>query len=67
MYKFIKYYDIGYKDGMVMALKDNLINIDRKFKILKIKELKSKLYDLGYIDGYNIVKKLTLNIDKNIV
>ena len=67
MYKFIKYYDIGYKDGMGMALKDSLSSIDRKFKIIKIKELKSQLYDLGYIDGYNIIKKLTFNIDKNIV
>ena len=67
MYKYIKYYDMGYKEGMNMALKDSLTNTKRKFKIIKTKELKSQLYDIGYIDGYNIIKKLTFNIDKNIV
>ena len=67
MYKYIKYYDMGYKEGMNMALKDSLTNTKRKFKIIKTKELKSQLYDIGYIDGYNIMKKLTFNIDKNIV
>lgn len=67
MYKNIKYYDMGYQDGMKMAIKDNLTNTSRKFKIIKTKELKSQLYDIGYIDGYYLIKKLTLNIDKNIV
>ena len=67
MYKYIKYYDIGYKDGMSMALKDNLTDTKRKFKIIKTKELKSQLYDIGYIDGYYLIKKLSFNIDKNIV
>lgn len=67
MYNLIKYYDIGYKEGMKMALNDNLTNKKRKFKVIKTKELKSQLYDIGYIDGYKLAKKLTLNIDKNIV
>ena len=68
MYKFIKYYDIGFKEGMNMAISDNLRNKKRKFKIIKTNDIKSKLYDIGYIDGYKIThKKLTLNLDKNIV
>lgn len=67
MYKYIKYYDMGYKDGMSLAIKDSLTNTKRKFKIIKTKKLKSQLYDIGYIDGYSIIEKLTLNIEKNIV
>ena len=67
MYKYIKYYDMGYKDGMSMAIKDSLNNINRMFKKIETKELKSKLYDCGYVDGYQLIKKLTFNIDKNIV
>ncbi len=53
MYKYIKYYDFGYMDGVNMAIKDKLKNKKSKFKNIKTKDLKSKLYDLGYIDGYN--------------
>ena len=67
MYRYIKYYDMGYKDGMCLAIKDGLSNTNRKFKILKTKELKSELYDIGFIDGYNITKNLTLKVEKNIV
>ncbi len=67
MYKYIKYYDLGYKDGMSMAIRDNLTNTKRKFKIIKTNQLKSQLYDIGYIDGYYLVKKLAFNIEKNIV
>ena len=64
MYKYIKYYDIGYYDGMNMALKDKLNLKKRKFKYLDTFDIKSKLYDIGYIDGYNITyKKLTLNLE----
>jgi len=67
MYKYIKYYDMGYKDGMSLAIKDGLTNTKRKFIVIKTKKLKSQLYDLGYIDGYNTIKKISLNIKENIV
>ena len=67
MYKYIKYYDMGYKDGMSMAIKDSLTNTYRKFRIIKTDDLKSKLYDIGYLDGYSIIEKLTLKTQKNVV
>lgn len=68
MYKYIKYYDIGFKDGMNMAISDSLRNKKRYFKLIKTEDLKSKLYDIGYIDGYRItIKKIALNFKKNIV
>ena len=67
MYNYIKYYDMGYKEGMSEAIKDKLNSTKRKFKIIKTKDLKSQLYDIGYIDGYNVIKKLTLKIKENIV
>ena len=68
MYKYIKYYDIGFKEGMSMAISDTLKSKKRKFKIVETNDLKSKLYDIGYIDGYKItLKKLTFNNNKNVV
>ena len=57
MYKYIKYYDMGYYDGINSAIKDKLINRKREFKRIKDKDIKSKLYDLGYIDGYKTAHK----------
>ena len=62
MYNYIKYYDIGFKNGVIKSIKDNLTNTKRRFKIIKTNRLKSQLYNIGYIDGYYLIKKLSLNI-----
>ena len=67
MYKLSKYYDIGYKDGIKVAILDSIYRRKRKFVNINYYELKSKLYDAGYIAGYNTFKNLSLNINKNIV
>ncbi len=52
MHKYIKYYKFGYEEGIKDAYRDYLNNKRKKFKKVNKKEVISKLYDLGYIDGY---------------
>jgi hypothetical protein len=53
MKKYIRYYEIGFEDGVLDAIRDIYFFKSKKFKIDDL-EMKSKLYDSGYIDGYNI-------------
>ena len=68
MYKYIKAYQMGYNHGMIEACKDfNQMNF-KCFKKINKKYYLSKLYDIGFIDGYNkTIKNMTFNLDKNIV
>lgn len=49
MYKYIKSYELGYIEGIKDALKDK----NKIFKKINELEIMSKLYDMGYIKGYN--------------
>ncbi len=63
MFNTIKYYDNGFNVGLYLAIKDKLLNIKRKFIIIKTNSFKSKIYNTGIIDGYTITyEKLTLII-----
>ncbi len=49
MYRYIKSYELGFIEGIKDALKyENKI-----FKKINELEVMSKLYDIGYIDGFN--------------
>ena len=66
MYKYIKAYELGYNEG----IKNSLISNNKKFKKIDDKDILSKLYDIGYIDGYIKFKKYlnsSFNCKKNIV
>ena len=65
MYKYIKYYQMGFIEG----LKDSInSHKNRKFKVIDDKEVKSKLYDIGYIDAYKFANKnISLKNNKSIV
>lgn len=61
MYKYIKYYDLGYNDGIICAFKDILLSSKRVYERINSDNIKARLYDIGFFDGYNITyKKLTL-------
>lgn len=53
MKKILKIYNFGYEDGMLCAIDDIEKNKKKRFKKIDEKTILSKLYDLGYIDGYN--------------
>ena len=67
MYKYIKSYKLGYKEGYKDSKEDYLNNKRKKFIEIDKKEVLSKLYDIGYIDGYNKFINSTLNLNKNNV
>ena len=54
---------VRYKDSKI----DYLNNKRKKFIKIDKKEVLSKLYDIGYIDGYNKFINNTLNLNKNNV
>ncbi len=53
MYKYIKSYNLGYNEGIRDAINDKKINKIKKFKKIDEKTIMAKLYDVGYINGYN--------------
>ena len=61
MYKYIKAYELGFIEGIKDALKEE----NKKFKKINELDIMSKLYDVGYINGYikciNYLKKQSLN------
>ncbi len=59
MYRYIKSYELGFIEG----IKDALIDKDKIFKKISELEIMSKLYDIGYIDGY---KKCINYLKKNL-
>ena len=66
MYKYIKAYELGYNEG----IKETLINKNKKFKKIDDREILSKLYDIGFINGYtNFIKcfNKSFNYKKNSV
>lgn len=67
MYKYIKSYKLGFKEGYKDSKVDYLNNKRKKFINIDKKEVLSKLYDIGYIDGYNKFINSTLNLNKNNV
>ena len=67
MYKYIKSYKLGYIEGYKDSKIDYLNNKRKKFIKIDKKEILSKLYDIGYIDGYNKFINNTLNLNKNNV
>lgn len=57
MYRYIKVYKLGYIEGIKDSIKDVKLNKSRTFKKIDDQEIKSKLYDIGYIKGYNKTMK----------
>ena len=61
MKKYLKIYNIAYEEGINNAIEDLSKNKRKVFKELDDLEIKSLIYDLGYINGYNrvyfIIKK----------
>lgn len=60
MEELIKILKIGYFEAIKDAFKSNKI---KKYKISLSDEVKSKLYDIGYIIGYNDYFKYYKNND----
>ncbi len=60
-------YKYGYISGYKDAVNDLKTNSIKKTKKINDKELKSLLYDYGYINGYNKNLKKSLNFKKNII
>lgn len=58
MIELIRVFKEGYKSGIDDALK---YKIRKKFRYINVNYLKSKLYDLGYIKGYNYIIKKSFN------
>lgn len=65
MYKYIKIYSMGFEDGVKDAKYDFLKRKSRKFIKIKDQDIKSKLYDIGYIKGYRKFNK-SLSFNKKI-
>lgn len=62
MYKYIKCYEQGYHEGIHNAYIDFFDNSIKYLRKIDDIELKSKLYDIGYIKGYiATIKSLSLN------
>ena len=53
MYKYIKSYNLGYNEGVRNAINDRKKNKIKRFKKVDDKLIMAKLYDVGYINGYN--------------
>ena len=53
MYKLIKAYKLGYEEGIKDAYRDSFLYKKKKYKKPNYIEIMSKLYDIGYIEGYN--------------
>ena len=55
MKTYIKIYNLAYEEGINNAIEDLSKNKRKIFKEVEDIELKSQIYDLGYINGYNRV------------
>lgn len=65
MYKYYRAYKLGFNEGLKDAINSKK---NRKFKKINDKEVLSKLYDIGYIEGYNkYMNYNAFNSKKNIV
>lgn len=64
MYKYKKIYDMALYEGMKDAYQDYIKSKRKKFKKINDNLIKSKIYDKGYIKGYNmffdVVKKKSM-------
>lgn len=71
MYRYIKAYELGYIEGIKDSINDLRNNKIKRFKNINKNEIMSKLYDIGYINGYTRfyrnIKKESFNSTKNIV
>ena len=68
MYKYKRAYKYGYNEGIKDATNDLNKNNIKKYKEIDDTFILSRLYDIGYIEGYNkIIKIRTLNNKQNIV
>lgn len=53
MYKYIRCYKLGYEEGYQKALEDRKISKIKKFIDIDDYLIMAKLYDIGFINGYN--------------
>ena len=53
MYKYIRCYKLGYEEGYQKALEDSEKSKINKFIEIDDYLIMAKLYDIGFINGYN--------------
>ncbi len=61
MYKYIKAKELGYQEGVICAIEDKKNNIKKKLTKVDSMDIMSKLYDEGFIEGYNTHYKFIKN------
>ena len=54
MIKYIEIYNMGFEEGFYFAYVDFCKNKRKTFKKIDDSIIKDKLYDLGYINAYNL-------------
>ena len=52
MHKYLKIFNKGFEEGMIQAFEDLNNNRIKDFKSIDDFEIKSKMYDIGFIKGY---------------
>lgn len=60
MYRYIRCYKMGYEEGYQKALEDKEKSKIRKFIEIDDYLIMAKLYDIGFINGYNNYLKNSL-------
>ena len=58
---YIEIYRKGFEEGLYLAYQDFLDNKKRIFKNIDDNILKTKIYDLGYITGYDMFYNIIKN------
>ncbi|MGM9877968.1 MAG: hypothetical protein ACI33S_04885 [Bacilli bacterium] len=64
MYKYLKIFNKGFEEGVMQAFEDLKNDRTKDFKSIDDIEIKSKMYDIGFIKGY---KKFTYKNKNNLL
>lgn len=62
MYNYNKIYKLGFLEGRKKAIEDKKIKRTTKLKNIDEIEIVSKIYDIGFIEGYNRNRKYIFKI-----
>lgn len=62
MYNYNKIYKLGFLEGTKKAIEDKKSKKQTKFKNINELDIVSKIYDIGFIDGYNRNRKYIFKI-----
>lgn len=52
MHKYLKIFNKGFEEGIIQAFEDLKNDRIKNFKLIDDLEIKSKMYDIGFIKGY---------------